>query len=65
VSGYLVGSTAFKAAETGDPRLVGSIPIHLRHTNPQRKTPIGYRFPKIDPRIDPRSGPAWLAWLCD
>jgi hypothetical protein len=30
VSGYLVGSTAFKAAETGDPRLVGSIPIHLR-----------------------------------
>jgi hypothetical protein len=31
VSGYLVGSTAFKAAETSDPRLAGSIPVHLRH----------------------------------
>ena len=30
VSGHLVGSTAFKAAETGDPRLAGSIPVHLR-----------------------------------
>ncbi|MCU1502629.1 MAG: hypothetical protein JWM12_1983 [Ilumatobacteraceae bacterium] len=26
-----MGSTAFKAAETGDPRLAGSIPVHLRH----------------------------------
>ena len=34
VSGHLVGSTAFKAAETGDPRLAGSIPVHLRHTTP-------------------------------
>ncbi len=25
-----MGSTAFKAAETGDPRLAGSIPVHLR-----------------------------------
>jgi hypothetical protein len=32
VSGYLVGSTAFKAAETSDPRLAGSIPVHLRQT---------------------------------
>jgi hypothetical protein len=31
VSGYLVGSTAFKAAETSDPRLAGSIPVHLRY----------------------------------
>ncbi len=31
VSGHLVGSTAFKAAETSDPRLAGSIPVHLRH----------------------------------
>ncbi len=30
VSGYLVGSAAFKAVETGDPRLAGSIPVHLR-----------------------------------
>ena len=30
VRGHLVGSTAFKAAETGDPRLAGSIPVHLR-----------------------------------
>ena len=32
VSGHLVGSTAFKAAETSDPRLAGSIPVHLRQT---------------------------------
>ena len=31
MSGYLVGSAAFKAVETGDPRLAGSIPVHLRH----------------------------------
>gem|GEM_PF-1800460 len=30
VSEYLVGSAAFKAVETGDPRLAGSIPVHLR-----------------------------------
>ena len=33
VSGHLVGSTAFKAAETSDPRLAGSIPVHLRQTD--------------------------------
>ncbi len=31
VSGHLVGSAAFNAVETGDPRLAGSIPVHLRH----------------------------------
>src|SRR5258706_566374 len=31
VSGHLVGSAAFKAAGTGDPRPAGSIPVHLRH----------------------------------
>ena len=31
VSGYLVGSPAFKAGGTGDPRPAGSIPVHLRH----------------------------------
>ena len=30
VSGHLVGSTAFKAAGTGDPCPAGSIPVHLR-----------------------------------
>ena len=30
VSGYLVGSAAFKAVGTGDPRPAGSIPVHLR-----------------------------------
>ena len=30
VSGYLVGSPAFKAGGTGDPRPAGSIPVHLR-----------------------------------
>ncbi len=41
VSGYLVGSTAFKAAETSDPRLVGSIPIHLRHQYQHNGQPNG------------------------
>ena len=31
VSGYLVGSAAFKAVGTSDPRPAGSIPVHLRH----------------------------------
>ena len=30
VSGYLVGSPAFKAGGTSDPRSAGSIPVHLR-----------------------------------
>ena len=30
VSGHLVGSAAFKAVGTGDPRPAGSIPVHLR-----------------------------------
>ncbi len=30
VSEYLVGSPAFKAGGTGDPRTAGSIPVHLR-----------------------------------
>jgi len=32
VSEYLVGSAAFKAVGTGDPRPAGSIPVHLRHS---------------------------------
>ena len=31
MSGYLVGSAAFKAVGTSDPRPAGSIPVHLRH----------------------------------
>ena len=33
VSEYLVGSPAFKAGGTGDPRPAGSIPVHLRHAS--------------------------------
>jgi len=43
VSGHLVGSTAFKAAGTGDPRPAGSIPVHLRqsvHGRPPRSAEI-------------------------
>ncbi len=36
VSGHLVGSPAFKAGGTGDPRPAGSIPVHLRQ-------PVGHR----------------------
>ena len=32
VSVRLVGSAAFKAVETSEPRLAGSIPVHLRHS---------------------------------
>ena len=35
VSEYLVGSPAFKAGGTGDPRTAGSIPVHLRWISPQ------------------------------
>jgi len=31
VSEFLVGSPAFKAGGTGDPRSAGSIPVHLRY----------------------------------
>ena len=34
VSGYLVGSAAFKAVGTSDPRPAGSIPVHLRQHLP-------------------------------
>ena len=34
VSGYLVGSAAFKAVGTGDPRPAGSSPVHLRQSTP-------------------------------
>ena len=37
VSEYLVGSPAFKAGDTGDPRMAGSIPVHLRHSWPLAK----------------------------
>ena len=41
VSEYLVGSPAFKAGDTGDPRMAGSIPVHLRQSSSQ--TRIGRR----------------------
>jgi hypothetical protein len=34
VSGYLVGSAAFKAVGMGDPHPAGSIPVHLRQSTP-------------------------------
>jgi hypothetical protein len=55
MSGYLVGSAAFKAVGTGDPRPAGSIPVHLRqevHERPlvcfESSTRWGYS--KFDPR---------------
>ena len=39
VSEYLVGSPAFKAGDTGDPRMAGSIPVHLRQKSAQAKAP--------------------------
>ena len=43
VSEHLVGSAAFKAVGTGDPRPAGSIPVHLRqrvHGRPPRTVEI-------------------------
>ena len=37
VSEYLVGSPAFKAGGTGDPRTAGSIPVHLRQFLPKAR----------------------------
>ncbi len=34
---YLVGSPAFKAGGTGDPRPAGSIPVHLRQVHASSK----------------------------
>ena len=41
VSGHLVGSPAFKAGGTGDPRPAGSIPVHLRHPRASARVPGG------------------------
>ena len=40
VSGYLVGSAAFKAVVTSDPREAGSIPVHLREQQKESLTRI-------------------------
>ena len=37
VSEYLVGSPAFKAGGTSDPRPAGSIPVHLRNAKWARR----------------------------
>ena len=55
MSGYLVGSAAFKAVGTGDPRPAGSIPVHLRHWVHGRplvefESPIRWGYSKFDPR---------------
>jgi len=55
MSGYLVGSAAFKAVGTGDPRPAGSIPVHLRqwvHGCPLVcfESPIRWGYSKFDPR---------------
>ena len=44
VSEYLVGSPAFKAGGTGDPRTAGSIPVHLRQSSPEAKIGEGATF---------------------
>jgi hypothetical protein len=53
MSGYLVGSAAFKAVGTGDPRPAGSIPVHLRSTVLGRspmcfESPTRWGFGKFD-----------------
>ena len=45
MSGYLVGSAAFKAVGMGDPHPAGSIPVHLRQSQDPAptRTPRGFR----------------------
>ena len=55
MSGYLVGSAAFKAVGTGDPRPAGSIPVHLRQLVRGRplvcfESPTRWGDAKFDPR---------------
>ena len=50
VSGYLVGSPAFKAGGTGDPRAAGSIPVHLRRSMKLRVWRAG-QFGRLGGRI--------------
>ena len=65
VSGRLVGPTAFKAAETGDPRLAGSIPVHLRSSTwrpvaPSRPVSSDHRArppPGAPPRLSVDAAP--------
>lgn len=53
VSGYLVGSAAFKAVGTSEPRLAGSIPVRLRQILIMQGarapgTPSANRLPQAD-----------------
>ena len=47
MSGHLVGSPAFKAGGTGDPRPAGSIPVHLRHPAPTAGAGAGGRAVRL------------------
>ena len=50
VSEYLVGSPAFKAGGTSDPRPAGSIPVHLRNQVRKLKPleDLGRRYRYLD-----------------
>ena len=61
-----MGSTAFKAAETGDPRLAGSIPVHLRHTPwlgaiPVRPVPVSIPSSLVGRGVSTGSPPTEIA----
>jgi ABC-type histidine transport system ATPase subunit len=50
-----VGSAAVKAVEAGDPRLAGSIPVHLRHTRPPRSDAPFVRAHKLSAAVCART----------
>ena len=59
MSGYLVGSPAFKAGGTGDPRPAGSIPVHLRHICPAQGAVLDLQsavWSRISEQCIPSSG---------
>ncbi len=60
VSEYLVGSPAFKAGGTGDPRPAGSIPVHLRQIIFKRPKDLGRLYRYLDDVtstwLEPQSG---------
>ena len=68
VSERLVGSTAFKAAGTGDPRPAGSIPVHLRQQVRGRPptstdTALTWAFVSCGPSAPRRCVPSLLSRL--
>ena len=61
VSEYLVGSAAFKAVGCGDPTAAGSIPVHLRFSQPA----VVLRVPRWHRRLFIAMRTSSVEWMGD